>query len=46
MHKFLDEDHIEDFQAYLPRPKVTEQPANKSATPVFGRRVKRYSNRL
>ncbi len=46
INRMIDEDHIEDFQAYLPRPKITEQPANKSATPAFGRRVKRYSNRL
>jgi len=46
INRMVDEDHIEDFQAYLPRPKITEQPGNKAATPVFGRRVKRYSNRL
>ncbi len=41
----LAEDRIADFQAYTPRqPAVPEAP--KTAAPVFGRRVKRYSNRL
>ena len=41
----IHEDRLEGFQAYRPRKKV-EASAPKSATPVFGRRVKRYSKRL
>jgi ATP-dependent RNA helicase DeaD len=46
INKMIDEDQIADFQAYLPRIRVTNSIAPKSAAPVFGRRVKRYSNRL
>jgi ATP-dependent RNA helicase DeaD len=46
INKMIDEDQIADFQAYLPRLRVTNSTAPKSAAPVFGRRVKRYSNRL
>jgi ATP-dependent RNA helicase DeaD len=43
----IPEDHIEGFQTYTPRPPKPEgKPEYKPATPVFGRRVKRYSNRL
>ncbi len=43
----IPEDHLEGFQAYRPRPKVmAPSAASKPLTPVFGRRVKKYSNRL
>ncbi len=45
----LGSDGIEGFQAYAPRevnPTPAEPEAPKPVTPVFGRRVKRYSNRL
>ncbi len=43
----VPEERIEGFQAYRARPRVqkpTEE--RKAVTPVFGRRTKRYSNRL
>jgi ATP-dependent RNA helicase DeaD len=46
INRQVDEDGIEGFQSYLPRVKVEEKPGNKPTTPVFGRRIKRYSNRL
>jgi ATP-dependent RNA helicase DeaD len=44
----LQPDGIEGFEASRPRLPRSEQPAEapKPATPIFGRRVKRYSNRL
>ena len=41
----LKPDQIDGFQAYTPRVKV-EKPVPARAAPVFGRRVRRYSNRL
>jgi ATP-dependent RNA helicase DeaD len=41
----LAEDRIDGFQAYTPRTPVAAE-APKAAVPVFGRRVKKYSNRL
>ena len=55
INKQVEEDFIEGFQAYTPREvrKQAEQEqttaegeAPKPTVPVFGRRVKRYSNRL
>ncbi len=47
INKQLEETRIEGFQAYTPRPAPEAKPeAYKPAAPVFGRRVKRYSNRL
>ncbi len=46
INRQIDEDNIAGFQSYRPRVTVAVTPAEKSATPVFGRRVKRYSNRL
>jgi ATP-dependent RNA helicase DeaD len=46
INRQIDEDRIEGFQAYLPRVRVEEKAIYKPAVPVFGRRVKRYSNRL
>jgi len=40
----LEEDRFDDFQTTRPRIKKAEEP--KSSQPVFGRRVKKYSNRL
>jgi ATP-dependent RNA helicase DeaD len=55
INKQVEEDFIEGFQAYTPR-DVRKQEAQEQAAaepeppkptvPVFGRRVKRYSNRL
>jgi ATP-dependent RNA helicase DeaD len=44
----LQADGIEGFEASRPRLPRSEQPAEapRAVTPVFGRRVKRYSNRL
>jgi ATP-dependent RNA helicase DeaD len=46
INKQIDEEHLPGFQAYLPRARAEKTDAPKSATPVFGRRVKRYSKRL
>jgi ATP-dependent RNA helicase DeaD len=46
INKMIDEDSIPDFQAYLPRLRTARPEAPKTAVPVFGRRIKRYSNRL
>ncbi len=47
INRQVDEDRFEDFQAFTPRVKVESKPEDfKPTTPVFGRRVKRYSNRL
>jgi ATP-dependent RNA helicase DeaD len=47
INKQIDEDQIPDFQAYTPRVR-TDKPAEmpRPIVPIFGRRVKRYSNRL
>jgi ATP-dependent RNA helicase DeaD len=46
INKLIPEDRIDGFDAYRPRPKKTTKPAEaKPAVPVFGRRVKKYSNR-
>jgi ATP-dependent RNA helicase DeaD len=47
INKEIPEDRIEGFESYRPRVRV-EQPAEerKPPAPVFGRRTKRYSNRL
>jgi ATP-dependent RNA helicase DeaD len=41
----LEPDGIEGFRAFEPR-KKTEPEAPRPVVPIFGRRVKRYSNRL
>jgi ATP-dependent RNA helicase DeaD len=46
INKQIDEDQMPDFQAYLPRLRTATPEAPKAAMPIFGRRVKRYSNRL
>jgi ATP-dependent RNA helicase DeaD len=44
INKQIPEARMEGFQAYRPRKKIEAAP--KPVTPVFGRRVKRYSNRV
>jgi ATP-dependent RNA helicase DeaD len=47
INKLIPEERIEGFEAFRPRPpKVTRPEAPKPVVPVFGRRVKKYSNRL
>lgn len=46
INKQLECDRIEGFETFQPRLRVAEETRPKSAAPVFGRRVKRYSNRL
>jgi ATP-dependent RNA helicase DeaD len=50
INKEIPEERVEGFQAYTPRARV-EKPAGgdeekKPQTPVYGRRVKKYSNRI
>jgi ATP-dependent RNA helicase DeaD len=45
INKMIDEDQISGFQTYTPRVRVEKAEAPKQSQPVFGRRVKRYSNR-
>jgi ATP-dependent RNA helicase DeaD len=42
----LTPDKIDGFQAFAPRRKVAAPEAPKPSVPVFGRRTRRYSNRL
>jgi ATP-dependent RNA helicase DeaD len=47
INKEIPEEKLEGFQAYTPRVREEKKPETfKPVTPVFGRRVKRYSNRL
>jgi ATP-dependent RNA helicase DeaD len=47
INRQIPEDRFEDFQAYTPRVRVEPRPEDyKPAAPIFGRRTKRYSNRL
>jgi ATP-dependent RNA helicase DeaD len=47
INKQIPEDRFEDFQAYVPRVRKETKPTEyKPVTPIFGRRTKRYSNRL
>jgi superfamily II DNA/RNA helicase len=47
INRQIDEDQIEDFEAFVPRVRTETGPARpRAAAPVFGRRVKRYTNRL
>ena len=46
INKQIDEDQMPDFQAYTPRLRLEQPETPRPAAPVFGRRVKRYSNRL
>jgi hypothetical protein len=40
----VKQDTIADFEAFTPRVKVEVPP--RQSVPVFGRRIRRYSNRL
>jgi len=48
INRQIDADQIEGFEAVRPRAPRSDGPSEppKPVTPVFGRRVKRYSNRL
>jgi ATP-dependent RNA helicase DeaD len=47
INKQLDEERFDGFEAYEPRPPKEDNPEEpRSTAPIFGRRVKRYSNRL
>jgi ATP-dependent RNA helicase DeaD len=47
MNHVVAEDRIEDFEAFRPRVQLEpSQQAPKPIIPVFGRRVRKYSNRL
>ena len=48
INKMIPEQLVEGFEAYAPRPPKVPQAEEerKAATPVFGRRRKKYSNRL
>jgi ATP-dependent RNA helicase DeaD len=46
INKQIQEDRVEGFQALPPRPSKKETETPRAATPVFGRRTRRYSNRL
>lgn len=45
INKQLDQDHIEGFVSYTPPPPKAAEPP-KTIVPLFGRRTRRYSNRL
>lgn len=46
INKQLEETKIEGFEAYRKRVAEAKPEAPRAAAPVFGRRIKRYSNRL
>ncbi len=46
INKQIEEDGIEGFEAYAPRVRVEKAAGPRSSAPVFGRRVKKYTNRL
>jgi ATP-dependent RNA helicase DeaD len=46
INKMVEEDQIPGFQTYTPRVRVEKSETPKPVVPVFGRRIKRYSNRL
>jgi ATP-dependent RNA helicase DeaD len=46
INKQITEDRVAGFEAFAPRQPEAKPEAPKVAAPVFGRRVKRYSNRL
>jgi ATP-dependent RNA helicase DeaD len=47
INRQVEEERIEGFQAFTPRTRVEPGPQDyKPASPIFGRRTKRYSNRL
>jgi ATP-dependent RNA helicase DeaD len=44
INKVIPQDRLEDFEAYTPRVKNPDEP--KEVKPIFGRRTKRYSERV
>ena len=44
INKVIPHDRLEDFEAYTPRIKNPDEP--KEVKPIFGRRTKRYSERV
>jgi ATP-dependent RNA helicase DeaD len=47
INKLIHEDRVEGFEAYRPRVRAKSKPSEpKAPGSVYGRRVKRYSNRL
>ena len=46
INKEIEREDIDGFQAYVPRPRKEDPKEFKPATKVFGRRTKKYSNRL
>jgi ATP-dependent RNA helicase DeaD len=46
INKEIPEEKLEGFQAYRPRVKAKTPEERKAMTPVFGRKTKKYSNRL
>jgi len=46
INKEVEREDIEGFQAYTPRVRPEDPKEFKTPTKVFGRRVKKYSNRL
>jgi len=42
----LEQDRIEGFQALTPRPAKAKPEEPRQVIPIFGRRTRRYSNRL
>jgi ATP-dependent RNA helicase DeaD len=46
INKEVQREDIDGFQAYTPRLRVEGPKEFKAPTPIFGRRVKKYSNRL
>jgi ATP-dependent RNA helicase DeaD len=46
VNRLLEEERIPGFEAYTPKQRDETPAAPKAATPVFGRRTKKYSRRL
>ncbi|HXG10162.1 MAG TPA: DEAD/DEAH box helicase [Gemmataceae bacterium] len=46
INKQLEPDRIKGFDAFTPRAKAEEPPQPRAVVPIFGRRIRRYSNRL
>ncbi len=46
INKEIDREDIDGFQAFAPRPRKEDPKEFKPAAKVFGRRTKKYSNRL
>jgi ATP-dependent RNA helicase DeaD len=46
INRLIAEDRVEGFEAFSPREKAAGGDAPKRSSPVFGRRVRRYTNRL